>query len=192
MLALKKCKKCQPGTKLNQHRSSSTAGWPLDQGHRGGTFCRCPGRLSAYLGPDCQWATAWKDSETEDHFVWRWTADGKYTTQSSYKMLYQGSIPFQGTKLIWKTRDPGKVKLFLWTATCRRGLWIGCTVLIWNPTLPASCSTKKTRHVTTLWSHVPFHSKSGERSSLTSGSSALLQWNDRRSVPTPNNVALKP
>lgn len=100
MLALKKCKKCQPGTKLNQHcaqqgqkkqdRSSSTAGWPLDQGHPGGTFCRCPGRLSAYWGPDCLWATAWKDSESEDHFVWRWTADGKYTTQSSYKMYIRG------------------------------------------------------------------------------------------------------
>ncbi|WVZ86057.1 hypothetical protein U9M48_032900 [Paspalum notatum var. saurae] len=58
----------------------------------------------------------------EDKVIWRWTADGQYSTKSAYLMLHQGLSVFPGHELIWKSWLPLRVKLFLWLAVHRR-LW---------------------------------------------------------------------
>jgi hypothetical protein len=59
-----------------------------------------------------------------DRTIWLWTADGNYTTKSAYNMLHTGSIALPGHKLIWKTRAPMRIKIFLWFAfKCRH--WTG-------------------------------------------------------------------
>jgi hypothetical protein len=50
-----------------------------------------------------------------DLVVWKWTVDGMYSTTSTYKIQFQGSLPqFQVGKL-WKIKIELKVEVFGWT-----------------------------------------------------------------------------
>jgi hypothetical protein len=50
--------------------------------------------------------------------VWRWTADGTYSSRSASRALYSASHPITGCKRIWTTWTPLRVKVFLWLAPC--------------------------------------------------------------------------
>lgn len=52
----------------------------------------------------------------EDRFVWRWTADGKYSPSSAYRAFFAGSSLLLGAKELWKTKAPLRVKFFFWLA----------------------------------------------------------------------------
>ena len=58
--------------------------------------------------------------DVEDRVVWKWSADGQYSTSSAYKALHLGSVAFPGSELIWRSWLPLRVKIFLWLAFRRR------------------------------------------------------------------------
>jgi hypothetical protein len=59
-------------------------------------------------------------NEAPDTLIWRWTADGTYTSRSTYKALHIAPLPMPGCKRIWCTWAPLRVKIFLWLALRRR------------------------------------------------------------------------
>jgi hypothetical protein len=56
----------------------------------------------------------------EDKLIWRWTADGLYSSKSAYRALLAASSSVYGYPLIWGTWAPLCVKIFLWLAIRRR------------------------------------------------------------------------
>jgi len=46
--------------------------------------------------------------------VWRWTADGNYSTRSAYNIQFQGSRCKFQADLIWKARAENKCKIHAW------------------------------------------------------------------------------
>ncbi|WVZ77498.1 hypothetical protein U9M48_025357 [Paspalum notatum var. saurae] len=58
--------------------------------------------------------------DAEDRVIWKWSADGKYSTSSAYKALHLGSVALPGSELIWRSWLPLRVKIFLWLAFRRR------------------------------------------------------------------------
>lgn len=57
-----------------------------------------------------------------DRFVWKWIADGVYTTSSAYRAFFIGSAALPGARLVWRAATPPKVKFFFWLALHGR-LW---------------------------------------------------------------------
>ncbi|KAK1695406.1 hypothetical protein QYE76_012103 [Lolium multiflorum] len=57
-----------------------------------------------------------------DTFRWPWSGDGRYSAQSTYKMLCQGDVSFSGAVCVWKSWAPLKCKIFAWMAWQGR-LW---------------------------------------------------------------------
>jgi hypothetical protein len=62
-----------------------------------------------------------------DRFVWKWTADGKYSASSTYRAFFAGSTSLLGARELWKTKALPRVKFFwlvlhrhLWTAERRK------------------------------------------------------------------------
>lgn len=51
-----------------------------------------------------------------DEIAWRFTANSEYSARSAYMLQFEGSIPIEGYKLVWKGWAPGKCRFFLWTA----------------------------------------------------------------------------
>jgi hypothetical protein len=60
--------------------------------------------------------------DREDRWAWRWTADGRYSAASAYKLLHSGGVIMHGAERIWKSWAPPKVKFFTWLAIKRR-IW---------------------------------------------------------------------
>jgi hypothetical protein len=57
-----------------------------------------------------------------DRFVWKWSADGKYSASSTYLAFFAGLTALLGAKELWKTKASPRVKFFFWLALHRR-LW---------------------------------------------------------------------
>ena len=67
-----------------------------------------------------------------DVHLWRLEASGRFSSKSSYRAFFNGSITFEPWHRVWRSWAPAKCKLFLWLAirnTCwtadrlaRRGL----------------------------------------------------------------------
>lgn len=57
-----------------------------------------------------------------DPFVWKWSADGKYSASSIYRAFFASYTSLLGATELWKTKAPPRVKFFLWLALHRR-LW---------------------------------------------------------------------
>ena len=77
----------------------------------------------------CQYLKVWEiardtvlDQTRSDRFVWKWSADGKYSASSTYRAFFAGSTVLLGARELWKTRAPPKVKFFRWLAFHGR-LW---------------------------------------------------------------------
>jgi hypothetical protein len=58
--------------------------------------------------------------EGEDKLIWRWTADGTYSSKLAYRALFTAANPVYGCPMIWGTWAPLRVKIFLWLAIRRR------------------------------------------------------------------------
>jgi hypothetical protein len=54
------------------------------------------------------------DPSTEDTIVWKWMADGVYTTHSAYGAQFFGVVKWDHTKLIWRAHTENRYKLFTW------------------------------------------------------------------------------
>lgn len=52
--------------------------------------------------------------DTEDTIRWKFSADGKYSAASAYKMQFQGHTKTTNDMIIWKAWAPGQLKVFLW------------------------------------------------------------------------------
>jgi hypothetical protein len=50
----------------------------------------------------------------QDSIAWKWTPDGVYSTQSAYRIQFQGSFRQFRPELIWKAHSENKCKLFAW------------------------------------------------------------------------------
>jgi hypothetical protein len=54
-------------------------------------------------------------NELDDTILWRWTADGKYNTNSAYKIQFTTSFCKMKICPIWKARTEPKCRFFAWT-----------------------------------------------------------------------------
>lgn len=77
----------------------------------------------------CQFLKVWEltrevvlDPLQSDRFVWKWSADGRYSASSTYRAFFLGSTSLLGARELWRTRAPPRVKFFGWLALHRR-LW---------------------------------------------------------------------
>ena len=52
--------------------------------------------------------------DVQDSIVWRWTADGNYSTRSAYNIQFQGSHCKFHADLIWKASAENKCKIHAW------------------------------------------------------------------------------
>jgi hypothetical protein len=52
----------------------------------------------------------------KDLIIWKWTADGSYSSTSAYNMQFQGSYSLFRVGKLWKAKVEPKVKFFGWTA----------------------------------------------------------------------------
>jgi hypothetical protein len=66
--------------------------------------------------------TIQRDAAAEDVFAWPWSSSGKYDARSTYKMLCQGSVRWEGASCVWRSSAPLKCKIFAWLALQFR-LW---------------------------------------------------------------------
>jgi hypothetical protein len=55
------------------------------------------------------------DTSREDTIVWRWTANGEYTSKSAYRIQFEGSYSKLRIMPIWKARAESKCRFFAWT-----------------------------------------------------------------------------
>lgn len=77
----------------------------------------------------CEYVILWEKLEhvvlrpsESDRFVWKWTADGTYSAHSAYRSFFIGMKSLIGTKHLWCSCVPPKVKLFFWLSLLGR-LW---------------------------------------------------------------------
>jgi hypothetical protein len=49
-----------------------------------------------------------------DSIIWRWTANGSYSTRSAYRIQFKGSYGIFKSDLIWKAQTENKWKVFIW------------------------------------------------------------------------------
>ena len=58
----------------------------------------------------------------QDQLLWKWTANGHYSSASAYRAFFIGRTPFYGAKDVWAASTPPKAKFFFWLALHGR-LW---------------------------------------------------------------------
>ncbi|KAM0823087.1 hypothetical protein ACQ4PT_071122 [Festuca glaucescens] len=59
-------------------------------------------------------------SRDADEFVWKWTADGKFMTQSAYRAFFHGTTALPGAAQVWNSFAPFKFWFHAWLALRRR------------------------------------------------------------------------
>ena len=60
--------------------------------------------------------------EIDDDISWKFEANGEYSTASTYRVQFLGSMTTTMNKTIWKVWAPSKVKLSSWLAIQNR-IW---------------------------------------------------------------------
>jgi hypothetical protein len=43
-------------------------------------------------------------TETPNHFIWKWTTSGEFSSASAYRALFFGRPPLLGASHLWKTQ----------------------------------------------------------------------------------------
>jgi hypothetical protein len=56
----------------------------------------------------------------EDRFSWKWSADGRFSSKSAYRVLWHGTCALPGATLVWDSFAPLQYKLHAWLALRRR------------------------------------------------------------------------
>ena len=59
-------------------------------------------------------------SQEEDSHFWRFDSSGQFSSKSAYQAFFNGAIPFEHWKRLWKSWAPQKCKVFLWLAMRER------------------------------------------------------------------------
>jgi hypothetical protein len=77
-------------------------------------------------------------TQEEDVHVWRLDASGQYTSKSTYRAFFNGSITFEPWRRIWKSWAPAKCKIFLWLAA-RNRCWTADRLALRNLPHPDLC-----------------------------------------------------
>ena len=49
-----------------------------------------------------------------DHYKWKLTQHGSYSSKSAYEAFFMGSIKFGPWKRVWKTWAPPRCRFFIW------------------------------------------------------------------------------
>ena len=60
------------------------------------------------------------DTNREGDIIWRWTADGEYTSKSAYRIQFEESYTKLRIMLIWKAKAEPKCCISAWTLLTRR------------------------------------------------------------------------
>jgi hypothetical protein len=60
--------------------------------------------------------------EEDDKLIWKFSADGCFSTSSAYNLFFAANIHFSCAKAIWKSKAPPRCKFFMWLAVHRRCL----------------------------------------------------------------------
>jgi hypothetical protein len=55
------------------------------------------------------------NEDNEDSIRWKWTNDGEYTTQSAYRIQFEGSYSRLKLTPIWRAKAEPKCRFFAWT-----------------------------------------------------------------------------
>jgi hypothetical protein len=58
--------------------------------------------------------------DREDVFVWRWSGDGQYSSNSAYEAFFAGAVKAPVSDEIWRSRPPYSCKFFAWLASKNR------------------------------------------------------------------------
>jgi hypothetical protein len=68
----------------------------------------------------CQYLHVWEllrgvvlDPMQAGRFIWKWTADGKYSAQSTYRAFFAGSTSLLGAREVWKTKSTASRQVLL-------------------------------------------------------------------------------
>lgn len=61
-------------------------------------------------------------SQPDKFVVWKWSADGSYSSRATYKAFFAGATELLGAKELWKVKAPPRLKLFFWYVL-HRWLW---------------------------------------------------------------------
>ncbi|GJM95657.1 hypothetical protein PR202_ga12426 [Eleusine coracana subsp. coracana] len=77
-------------------------------------------------------------SQEDDKLVWRLDSSGTYTSKSAYRAFFNGSIPIEPWRRIWKSWVLGKCKIFLWLAA-RNRCWTADRLAKHNLPHPSRC-----------------------------------------------------
>lgn len=77
----------------------------------------------------CQFLRVWELTHAvalnplqSDRFVWKWSADGRYSASSTYRAFFAGSTSLLGARELWRSKVPPRVKFFGWLAL-HKCLW---------------------------------------------------------------------
>lgn len=55
-------------------------------------------------------------SESDDHYSWRHSNNGIFSSKSAYRLFFYGSIPFEPWRRLCKSWTRSKCKAFIWLA----------------------------------------------------------------------------
>lgn len=63
-----------------------------------------------------------KDSaaDVKDRFSWKWSANGAFSSRTTYQALFAGTVPLAGAANVWHSFAPMKYKMHAWLALRRR------------------------------------------------------------------------
>ena len=59
-------------------------------------------------------------SQEEDVHIWKLDGSGNFSFKSAYRAFFNGAIPFEHWRRLWKSWAPSKCKVFLWLAIRNR------------------------------------------------------------------------
>jgi hypothetical protein len=58
--------------------------------------------------------------ESADKITWKWRGDGQFSSKTTYRMLFRGTVGLTGANLVWHSFAPLKFKMHAWLALRRR------------------------------------------------------------------------
>jgi len=73
-----------------------------------------------------------------DHYKWKLTQHGSYSSKSAYEAFFMGSIKFGPWKRVWKTWAPPRCRFFIWLVLHNR-VWTAVRLARRNLPHPEAC-----------------------------------------------------
>jgi hypothetical protein len=79
------------------------------------------------------------DERVADRFIWKWSANQQYSSQSVYRAFFNGQCGVLGANILRKAKAPLNSKFFVWLALLDR-CWIGERLLHHQMSDDGSCT----------------------------------------------------